>query len=464
MFFLSLLIIDFIILYFIPTKIDPMDALYFVGLMLVIISNMIAIFLYYNRKVVYFIYFIYHFQIFINPYFKVIRKTETPLIYSFYYNFGTEQELIVGVTYLFFHDLILILFLLMLPKFKPFSLNYMRIIDLKNVELGLIILFGISIAATLFLISIGAWGVGKHSSLAIADTIREIARYNMLGYLIIGYYLKLGKATVKMILIYNIMIPIGFIFAMMTTSKAAIGDVGIVYLYNKMQYASKVNILVTIIVAGIAASILFPMMGELRKHPEDDFITNVTRYIENFGENKVETEGYDPENDAKLKRLNYLPTLGKAINHYPMFPDSFKYDYLGNFIGLIPRVIWKDKPSMGINQNIIGHDLEMLDPNDFITSIGITPLGEGYYEFGIFGIIFTPLFTALMMKIVQEKFDEKLLFGYVLHFHLFSPISRLDQYSVVIPANIKSFILALIVLLFFNNIFPDDKKTKAKNT
>ena len=106
---------------------------------------------------------------------------------------------------------------------------------------------------------------------------------------------------------------------------------------------------------------------------------NYTRKAKLIGEDKL------------ITRLEYQTVIAKTFRTYKNNTPKEKYAYEQNIFGLIPRIIWKDKPDLGIDTNRLGREMDILYRRDFYTTIGLTPLGIAFYFYkfkGVFLIAF----------------------------------------------------------------------------
>ena len=472
MYFLgSLFFIDIFMLYLTQMKISANDALFYAAVLMLLNVNMFAFFIYFNRKVLYILFFLYHALSLSMPVLTLIRKVKnSELIYEYFYdrNFQTQldQEIIMqGVTFIFLSDLMLIIFLLIIPRIKPASINYYRVKSIKfeNVQYVLLIILLISIGSKMWLYAIGRWVTGEASENLppITNTVLEFSKFDSIVFLAIGYYRQHGKTTKFMTILYVVGLSISLYYAFLSQSKAKIIQIAFIIIYNKFFYATKKDLIITLIIASMSVSILFPMIKYTRKHRDMNAaqaaLEFTTRTVSGDYSEKAKEE-YNPLKDDKLRRTDYFSVICLEMRVYPKYVEEFNWMYTQNLTGLIPRFLWPDKPIMGMNTNEVGHELGLINPDDHGTSIGLSPFGEGYKLFGIYAIFITPLLMAIIIKIAAEIFDDKLLFGRVFHYYLGLIIAQTDSYIVIVPALLKPVILVSLILIFINHVFPEEEK------
>ncbi len=83
---------------------------------------------------------------------------------------------------------------------------------------------------------------------------------------------------------------------------------------------------------------------------------------------------------------------GRPVKTYKSLSDYFSQ--------FIPRFIWPDRPTIDFNK--IGKDLELLGPDDYNTSCGLTGLASFLSNGGTVGVIIGMFFVGLLMRIWWE--------------------------------------------------------------
>ena len=93
-------------------------------------------------------------------------------------------------------------------------------------------------------------------------------------------------------------------------------------------------------------------------------------------------------------RFNQGIMIGSAMAKVPMHEDFARGKVLLSFVyPLVPRFIWPDKPQTGGYENIHRYTTLLQSEN---TSINLSPLGEGYVNFGYGGILFAGLYGMIL--------------------------------------------------------------------
>ncbi len=196
----------------------------------------------------------------------------------------------------------------------------------------------------------------------------------------------------------------------------------------------------------------------LRLNNSQPLVTNTVDFINST---KLD-EKKDIFNDSLLVRLGYQFPLARAIKIYDNDKLEYKTDYLDNIIALVPRVLWPEKPVIGINSNDMGHDLDLVHPTDRVTSIGVTPVGEAFYELGYLGIFIVPIFLAFLLYLFTQILNEGSWLGFLLSIILGLLLGMSDWYSSLIPALLKTFIIFYFFGLLLNKKYTDGLKLKLR--
>ncbi|GAB3764265.1 hypothetical protein [Spirosoma pomorum] len=103
-----------------------------------------------------------------------------------------------------------------------------------------------------------------------------------------------------------------------------------------------------------------------------------------------------------LARFNQGRMIGSAMAKVPTHEAYAKGEVLLSFLyPFVPRMLWPGKPQTGGYENI--RRFTSL-PQSQNTSINLSPVGEGYVNFGYGGILFSGLYGLLLSGIFQVVF------------------------------------------------------------
>ena len=114
---------------------------------------------------------------------------------------------------------------------------------------------------------------------------------------------------------------------------------------------------------------------------------------------------------------------------------------------------------MGVDMNSIGFNLGLLSNTDFITSVGLRPIGEAYYFLKYIGILFVPIFLGLLLYFISQYFSDKYWIGFLISTLFIIEISLSDWFNLLLPSLIKIFILNYFIAVIMNKNF-DGKQQK----
>jgi hypothetical protein len=170
--------------------------------------------------------------------------------------------------------------------------------------------------------------------------------------------------------------------------------------------------------------------------------------------------------DIFSDRLNYIGPLSR-IFELGNFERTLNYSsYFDNIIGLVPRFLWSDKPTIGIDGNFIGHNLNIIDSKDNLTSIALGSIGESYYLLGFLGLTIAAFQGLLMAMLDKFSIYKNYIFS-VLYFFISLEIILISSYSLVIPKIVKIIFTYCILMLVFQKILgvenTQNKKTSKNN-
>ena len=105
---------------------------------------------------------------------------------------------------------------------------------------------------------------------------------------------------------------------------------------------------------------------------------------------------------------------------------------------MVPRLIWPDKPVMGVDLNYIGIEMGVSMPTDTKTSYGLHYIGESFYQLRWFGLIIPFLQSVILAKIDSIKENISVV-THVISFQL--------TIYVVMVGSLLTFIPELTMLL-----------------
>lgn len=92
--------------------------------------------------------------------------------------------------------------------------------------------------------------------------------------------------------------------------------------------------------------------------------------------------------EVLTSRLNYFDITLKSINYKinNLIENNFMY-YFDNIYGLIPRFLYPNKSIITNNSDYLALKLGLLDPNKPLFAVGLRPIAEGFFYIGYYYII-----------------------------------------------------------------------------
>jgi len=159
--------------------------------------------------------------------------------------------------------------------------------------------------------------------------------------------------------------------------------------------------------------------------------------------------------DTLVSRLNYLETVARAINNAIIFGPEGGELYLDNFLGLIPRLFWPDKPEITTDGVLIGHTLELLNYNDEKTSVGLSVIGESFFHFGWLGLWVSSLQGFIFAFITKNCYRPSSAISMTIFTYSAINILKYDGYFAVLPGLIWLLIIIFIYLYILKKLLPN---------
>jgi hypothetical protein len=103
-----------------------------------------------------------------------------------------------------------------------------------------------------------------------------------------------------------------------------------------------------------------------------------------------------------MERLSMLPVDDYLIAYTNQGNVFGLYPTYAAYINVVPRFLWKDKPSIGFG-NVYAHEIDMLSPDDTTTGISFSPIGDAYHQATWFGVLLVfPIVTFLYFFITDS--------------------------------------------------------------
>ena len=213
-------------------------------------------------------------------------------------------------------------------------------------------------------------------------------------------------------------------------------------------------VLTLLLIAGmIYGSTFRSVKGVETQQGFDQYTQNITRTFDQIGKgDSLETLQYGLAN--MTERIDILTTFSVVVSNYEQLaPYEEAYELDNNIwkdmtIFLIPRVIWKEKPSSSDPRKY--SDL-YFSQND--NSFAITPFGDLLRNFGVVGIPIGMMVIGIFLRIFYRALIElqpPSIWRSMLYFMLLTSVSYEGFYGTIIPQFIKVGIVAVTGILIVN--------------
>jgi len=222
-------------------------------------------------------------------------------------------------------------------------------------------------------------------------------------------------------------------------------------------------ILTVLVIAGMIYGTTFrDIKGAESQVGFDQYVENIGRTFDQIGKSDSSVS-LQFGLDRLTERLDILTTLSVVVSNYEQLaPYEEAYDLDNNIwkdmtIFLIPRVIWKEKPSASDARKY--SDLYF---NQSDTSFAITPIGDLLRNFGIIGIPIGMLVIGIFLRVFYRALVEGRppnIWRSTLYFMLLTSVSYEAFYGTIIPTFLKvgfvaGFGIVLVTLLAKMTIGP----------
>lgn len=179
-----------------------------------------------------------------------------------------------------------------------------------------------------------------------------------------------------------------FIFLYIFGQKAALLSIGIILLVT-IYYKStnKTKILSTIFKLGVVLVVALLGVFVLYSKQQNISMQNVLMGITTYSD--------------------YLSNFNKLVDNFDGFGFG-KYFIQDEFLGFIPRAIWSNKPTLYGSLSLGLHVPELVEWTKALTGApSFGPLGQGYADFGVFGI-FTTAAIQWIFAYIAKTYENRL--------------------------------------------------------
>ncbi len=347
---------------------------------------------------------------------------------------------------------------------KPSKVSLVDSLPFRGTNLNFVFLILISLLAKIYLIKTGFWFAVVDDSIqrnvtAGTNFSKILSTLDVLVYFYFAKnFIRDRGAIFKYFLIASFLLS--FVIAVMSSSKERILWVvipAIFYLYNVNKgkgLSSKIKIAV---VAISLILFVFDFVGHTRKELLSGSKIDISDFVYTYINKESDQDGKGLIY-SMARRLDYNSVFSSGIRVYQegdLILDKNLNSIFNNFWGLVPRVLWKDKPQLQ-NTNYLGRQVGIIPASDNVTSVGFTPIGEMFFEFGYFVLLVAPVCFIFALRLLDLfwKGRSELSLGLYLYFMVF--YAKQDTLNLFVPSIISTFIYlgaAISLSTFISRLF-----------
>ena len=271
--------------------------------------------------------------------------------------------------------------------------------------LGSFLLMSLGLISEFYLYYTGKTA-GAHGEMTKFTEIANLLTFKIASILLTGYYIKQHNSKdILIYLIYFTFVIICFFIAIKSGSRAEpiiiLLALGFIHVETIKKY--KITFLLLMLLLVPMITLMFPFLMIYRNNVSLGLINVFMGVIDGSllpwylpGYSFIYTVG-----DIILDRMNLIGVIQRVIE---TGLENFVYhsDYWQNITNNIPRILWAGKPLAGIDANSLGHELNILHHSDKKTSIGLTVIGESFYQLKYYGSFIAVLQGAIFSFLIEN--------------------------------------------------------------
>lgn len=356
----------------------------------------------------------------------------------------------------------------LIPNVHKFDLS------IRKLPLTLAILILVGWGCRAFLISMGAYFVSSGRGEAITTEYAQIAPLLVLGSLLplsalcIAFSEYLINTKRKGLLLVSVVLLISELaHAFPTGSKqSAITPIFIVLIIYSVRRKTPVKLL--LVSSIVFVLFIFPFVNIYRVNYTGELFPDLVQTFH------IYVSSFSPSHEVIVKeksvmeellynvfgiRLNYALIVSVIVEKTPHDSD-FKggYTYIFFFISLVPRLIWSGKPRIS-SANEFGRDYGFLHPADQNTAVGMSWIGEMFYNFGWYGV-FVAFLYGLLYRIIFIYFfrnGRPRTLATIFYAFTLPAILTADAFANWFSGILKFYVVLFAVFIFLARKIDQDK-------
>lgn len=272
-----------------------------------------------------------------------------------------------------------------------------------------------------------------------AAIIKILASFKWLLLLYCGYLYRIGKGGPFVTAFYIlIIIPYCMLIGIISGSRFNFFYPILIIIYNHFGFFKRYIPLMVLMIPFVLT--IFPILGNYRSMPDPDLYLAYELTLEDLD---VLANTFQVAFD-RLSQLSLINVVFETMSQSQV--HQYRSDYLFNLYGLIPRLIWPNKPSP-LDTNEFGVQMGALDEKNYTTSIGFEVVGESFIMLGYFGLIIAA-FQAYIFWFIENKIDKGVASGFMLYMSLAITAVMTGTYVNIIPTLILASAILPILYLF----------------
>lgn len=332
----------------------------------------------------------------------------------------------------------------------------------KYIGPGLILLM-LGIFNTVLAFVLGVFGYQRAGEISSYDGLIYLTTllWMQASFLLWNVLFRKKQITVSSVIVFILLVSTALSKALLAGNRGSALQVFIIVVcayvlsgreLKAKQIAISGTLLTVLLIAGMIYGTTFRnIKGGETQLGFDQYTENIGRTFDQIGKSDS-AQSLQFGFDRLTERLDILTTLSVVVSNYEQLaPYEEAYDLDNNIwkdmtVFLVPRVVWKEKPSASDPRRY--SDLYF---NQGDTSFAITPIGDLLRNFGIVGIPIGMLIIGVFLRVIYRSLVESQplsIWRSMMYFMLLTSVSYEAFYGTIIPTFIKVGFVAAFGVLF----------------
>jgi hypothetical protein len=288
-------------------------------------------------------------------------------------------------------------------------------------------------------------------SMVFLQFIKACANFDLVVLLICAFYLDKKRILASINCVFILWLGVTLYYSFLSTSRMQLTVVALIVCYIFWQFFLRRKAL--LLIGAIGMFVSFRVLSAYRSLADTNVFAGGIKYFDAIilvFKNLPSPLAYiSMIADTFMSRLNYIDFLARAID-ITIMRETLRFDYYMNIIGLIPRIIWRSKPIIGLDWHKIGQELYILSYWDEKSTVALGVIGESFYELQYLGII-VAVFHGMLFWLINRIFKRPMhVASYVIYPLLSIYIVSRDGFMGVLPGIVYTIFPALFILWVLN--------------